>query len=171
MIIAHDKEIYDISFGQDEFTFLTTGEDGSIRFVDSRQENELAIIFETKNEPITRINWNSIYPNFILTLIMDKNEINILDRRKSDSTYAILKVHTNVVNNAIWAPQSNTNLISVSDDKTALIWDIYCGSDEPEEFIMKYYAENEIENVAWGDYTQNWIGITHANNAEILRIQ
>ena len=172
MIIAHDKEVYDISLGQDECTFMSTGADGSVRLFDSRQANSSSIIFETRDEsPMTRLKWNLVNPNFILTVIVDKNEIYILDQRKLSSPYAILKVHTNVVNNAIWAPQSNTNLISVSDDKSALLWDIYCDSDQPEEYIMKYNAENEIENVAWGDITQNWIGITDGNQAEILRIQ
>ena len=172
MIIAHDKEVYDISLGQDEFTFMSTGADGSVSLFDSRQANSSCIIFETRDEsPMTRLKWNLVNPNFILTVIVDKNEIYILDQRKLTSPYAILKVHTNVVNNAIWAPQSNTNLISVSDDKSALLWDIYCDSDQPEEYIMKYEAENEIENVAWGDITQNWVGIIDGNQAEILRIQ
>ena len=172
MIIAHDKEVYDISLGQDEFIFMSTGADGSVRLFDSRQANSSSIIFETRDEsPMTRLKWNLVNPNFILTVIVDKNEIYILDQRKLSAPYGILKVHTNVVNNAIWAPQSNSNLISVSDDKSALLWDIYCDSKKPEEFIMKYEAEFEIENVAWGDLTQNWIGIIDGNQAEILRIQ
>ena len=172
MIIAHDKEVYDISLGQDEFIFMSTGADGSVRLFDSRQANSSSIIFETRDEsPMTRLKWNLVNPNFILTVIVDKNEIYILDQRKLSAPYGILKVHTNVVNNAIWAPQSNSNLISVSDDKSALLWDIYCDSKKPEEFIMKYEAEYEIENVAWGDVTQNWIGIIDGNQAEILRIQ
>jgi WD repeat-containing protein 68 len=172
MIIAHDKEVYDISLGQDEFTFMSTGADGSIRLFDSRSANTSSIIFETIDKsPLTRLKWNKYNPNFILTVILDKNEIYILDQRKLSSPYAILKVHTNVVNNAIWAPQSCSNLISVSDDKSALLWDIYCDSDQPEEYIMKYNAESEIENIAWGDITQNWVGIIDGNQAEILRIQ
>ena len=172
MIIAHDKEVYDISLGPDEFTFMSTGADGSVRLFDSRSANTSSIIFETIDKsPLTRLKWNTYNPNFILTVILDKNEIYILDQRKLSSPYAILKVHTNVVNNAIWAPQSCTNLISVSDDKNALLWDIYCDSDQPEEYIMKYNAESEIENVAWGDVTQNWVGIIDGNQAEILRIQ
>ena len=172
MAIAHDKEVYDISLGPNEFTFISTGADGSVRLFDSRTASSSSIIFETVDDtPMTRLKWNLINPNFILAVIMDKNEIYILDQRKMTPTYAILKVHTNVVNNAIWAPQSNTNLISVSDDKTALIWDIYCDSEKPEEYIMKYEAENEIENVAWGDITKNWIGLIHGNQAEMLRVQ
>ena len=172
MIIAHDKEVYDISLGPDEFIFMSTGADGSVRLFDSRQANSSSIIFETRDESaMTRLKWNLVNPNFILTVIVDKNEIYILDQRKLNAPYGILKVHTNVVNSAIWAPQSNSNLISVSDDKSALLWDIYCDSEKPEEYIMKYEAENEIENVAWGEITQNWIGIIDGNQAEILRIQ
>ena len=172
MIIAHDKEVYDISLGPDEFIFMSTGADGSVRLFDSRQANSSSIIFETRDESaMTRLKWNLVNPNFILTVIVDKNEIYILDQRKLNAPYGILKVHTNVVNNAIWAPQSNSNLISVSDDKSALLWDIYFDSEKPEEYIMKYEAENEIENVAWGEITQNWIGIIDGNQAEILRIQ
>jgi WD repeat-containing protein 68 len=80
MIIAHDKEIYDISLGQDEFTFMSTGADGSIRLFDSRSANTSIIIFETIDKtPLTRLKWNSSNPNFILTVILDKNEIYILD--------------------------------------------------------------------------------------------
>ena len=172
MIIAHDKAVYDISLGPDEFIFMSTGADGSVRLFDSRQANSSSIIFETRNESaMTRLKWNLVNPNFILTVIVDKNEIYILDQRKLSAPYGILKVHTNVVNNAIWAPQSNSNLISVSDDKTALLWDIYSDSEKAEEYIMKYEAEKEIENVAWGDVTQNWVGIIDGNQAEILKIQ
>jgi WD repeat-containing protein 68 len=172
MIIAHDKEVFDISLGPDEFTFMSTGADGSVRLFDSRSANSSSIIFETRDKsPMIRLKWNLVNPNFILTVIVDKNEIYILDQRKLTSPYAILKVHTNVVNNAIWAPESNTNLISVSDDKSALLWDIYCDSEQPEEYIMKYEAQSEIENVSWGNITQNWVGIIDGNQAEILRIQ
>ena len=172
MIIAHDKEVYDISLVPDEFIFMSTGADVSIRLFDSRQANSSSIIFETRDESaMTRLKWNLVNPNFILTVIVDKNEIYILDQRKLNAPYGILKVHTNVVNNAIWAPQSNSNLISVFDDKSSLLWDIYCDSEKPEEYIMKYETENEIENVAWGEVTQNWIGIIDGNQAEILRIQ
>ena len=172
MIIAHDKAVYDISLGPDEFIFMSTGADGSVRLFDSRQANLSSIIFETRDESaMTRLKWNLVNPNFILTVIVDKNEIYILDQRKLSAPYGILKVHTNVVNNAIWAPQSNSNLISVSDDKSALLWDIYSDSEKAEEYLMKYEAENEIENVAWGDVTQNWVGIIDGNQAEILRIQ
>ena len=47
-----------------------------------------------------------------------RNKVYVIVQRKLGLPYAILKVHTNVVNNAIWAPQSNTNLINVSDDKS-----------------------------------------------------
>jgi WD40 repeat protein len=50
MIIAHDKEVYDISLGQDEFIFMSTGADGSVRLFDSRTANSVNILFETKKK-------------------------------------------------------------------------------------------------------------------------
>ena len=78
MIIAHDKEVYDISLGPDEFIFMSIGADGSVRLFDSRQANSSSIIFETRDESaMTRLKWNLVNPNFILTVIVDKNEIYI----------------------------------------------------------------------------------------------
>ena len=52
--------MYDISLGQDEFTFMSTGADGSIRLFDSRSANTSSIIFETIDKtPLTRLKWNS----------------------------------------------------------------------------------------------------------------
>lgn len=172
IFIAHDKEVYDISLGPDEFTFMTTGADGSLRLFDTRQTDSCNILFETPDQtPMTLINWNLINPNFIIAGVLDKNEIYIIDQRNNNTPYAILKDHTNVVNNAIWAPKSSTNLCSVSDDKTALIWDIHTETSKQEESIMSYTAQGEIENVFWGDYSQEWIGITYGNSSEILRIK
>lgn len=172
IILAHDQEVYDISLGPDEYTFISTGKDGSIRLFDSRKPDDLSILIDIGNDsPLTRLDWNLINPYYILAVGMDKNLAYVFDVRVENNIYAKLKIHKNVVNNAIWAPQSNTNIITVSDDKSALLWDIHSGSTQAEECILRYEAENEIENVAWAEATQNWVGIIHANQAEVLRIQ
>jgi WD repeat-containing protein 68 len=90
MAIAHDKEVYDISLGPDEFSFMSTGADSSVRFFDSRDANSSCIIFETRDEsPISRIKWNLVNPNFLIVVIVDKNAIYILDQRKITQTYAV----------------------------------------------------------------------------------
>ena len=110
--IAHDKEVFDISLGPDEFTFMTTGADGCVRLFDTRTQDTFRIIFETSDgTPMTTIDWNLHNTNLILVPVLDKNEIYILDQRNSFSPFSILKDHTNVVNNARWAPNSYTNLV------------------------------------------------------------
>ena len=76
MAISHDKEVYDISLGPDEFFFMSNGADGSVRLFDSSTINSSNIIFETRDEsPMTRVKWNLVNPNFLLTVIVDKNEV------------------------------------------------------------------------------------------------
>ena len=170
--IAHDKEVYDISLGPDEFTFMTTGADGSVRLFDTRVQEKFMIIFEASDgSPMTMLDWNLVNTNLILACVLDKNEIFILDQRNSSAPFSILKDHTNVVNNAMWAPKSCVNLISVGDDKNAFIWEISTETIKPEEVILEYRANREIENVAWGDTTDDWLGIVYGNSVEMLKIK
>ena len=170
--IAHDKEVFDISLGPDEFTFMTTGADGCVRLFDTRTQDTFRIIFETSDgTPMTTIDWNLHNTNLILVPVLDKNEIYILDQRNSFSPFSILKDHTNVVNNARWAPNSYTNLVSVGDDKKAFIWEISTETIKPEEVILEYEAEKEIENVDWGEVTEDWVGIVYGNSVECLKIK
>ena len=58
-LIAHDKEVFDIQFGNDENTFISGGVDGSLRLFDLRALNHSTIIYENKeNTPINKLAWN-----------------------------------------------------------------------------------------------------------------
>jgi DDB1- and CUL4-associated factor 7 len=172
LLIAHDKEVYDMSFGKDENVFLTTGADGSIRMFDTRSLDTCSILFESQdNSPITRIAWNYNDPNFVAALLLDKNFIYIIDQRMTNTPYAFLTYHTNVVNALSWAPHSNAYITSVGDDKNAFIWDIQMISNRTEEPVMSYNSEFEIDNVSWSDSHDEWIGITGSNILQMLKIK
>ncbi len=172
LLIAHDKEVYDICFGKDENVFLTTGADGSVRLFDTRALDSSFVLFESlDNSPITRISWNLNDENFVAALGLDKNIIYIIDKRNSNSPYAFLNYHTNVVNAITWAPHSNANICSVGDDKSALIWDIQLISNKSEDPIMSYSANFEIENVSWSESNDEWIGINGANTLQLLKVK
>lgn len=49
-LIAHDREVFDIAFSQDEFTFATTGADGSIRHFDLRELEHSTILYESSQQ-------------------------------------------------------------------------------------------------------------------------
>lgn len=172
LLIAHDKEVYDMCFGRDENTFLTTGADGSVRLFDIRALDTCSILFESQdNSPITRIAWNLNNPNFVAALGMDKNIIYIIDQRIANSPYAFLTYHTNVVNSVSWAPNSNAYICSAGDDKNALIWDIQLIANRTEDPIMCYNAEFEIDNISWSESNDEWIGITGSNNLQLLKVK
>jgi WD repeat-containing protein 68 len=172
LLIAHDKEVYDMAFGRDENVFLTTGADGSIRMFDTRALESCSILFESQdNSPITRISWNYNDPNFVAALLLDKNFIYIIDQRMTNSPYAFLTYHTNIVNALSWAPHSNAYVTSVGDDKNAFIWDIQMISNRTEEPVMSYNSDFEIDNVNWSESHDEWIGITGSNILQLLKIK
>ena len=172
LIITLDKEVYDISMGPDEYTFMVTGADGSVRMIDTRTTDASNIIFETGDKkPLICLDWNKVNTNFVIAVGLDKKNIYILDKRNPDSIYSILKEHSGVVNKAVWCPGSSSVLCSVGEDKNAFMWNINQDSHLPEKPILGYTANGEIENVSWGYYMDEWVGITYGNTAEILKIK
>lgn len=106
-LIAHDKEVYDIAFATNVFTFATAGADGSIRLFDVRNLEHSTILYDNQNQiPFVRLTWNRMDPNFIATVMMDNNKVTILDIRYPSSIYQELCGHSNYVNSLSWAPTS-----------------------------------------------------------------
>jgi WD repeat-containing protein 68 len=172
LLIAHDKEVYDISFGADDNTFITTGADGSVRLFDIRALDNCSVLFESQDlSPFTRVSWNFNNSNFVAALGLDKNIIYIIDQRMTNSPYALLNYHSNVVNALSWAPHSNAYICSVGDDKNSLIWDIQLVSNRTEDPLMSFVADYEIDNVSWSESHDEWIGITGGQNLQLLKIK
>jgi len=169
-IIAHDKDVYDISFSKKfENYFVTTGADGSIRGFDLRNLAESDVLFESQElTPLTRIAWNLQNEYFLSALCLEKNYFFIIDIRKKDEAYATLNTHTNVINAMAWSPKSNAHLCTVGDDKSAYIWDITeKNEDDPK---MSYNSNNELNNVAWSESNSEWIGIVGSNQLQLLKV-
>lgn len=170
-LIAHDGEVYDISFGNNENTFISTGADGSIRHFDLRNLDSCSVLFESQDQaPITRIAWNMIDNNYIAASLQDKSLIYIIDIRVSSTPLAELGYHTNLVNGIAWAPNSNSHICSVGDDKSVLIWDIQMITNRRSEPILCYKSENEIDNCAWSEPNDDWIAINSGNVMKILKV-
>lgn len=170
--ITQTKEVYDISLGPTEFLFMAAGEEGRINLLDTRSKTTCNIIFETGDrKAITILNWNFNDPNFLLAVGQDKSTIYIIDQRNSLAPYDVLKGHQGVVNNAIWQPGSSSYIVSVSDDKTALIWDIHNEDNSSAKAFMSYTSNGELENVAWSKATDDWIGVVYKNNIEMLKVK
>ena len=170
-LIAHDSEVFDINFGANENTFISTGADGSIRLFDLRALDTCSVIFESQDQtPITRVSWNNNDNNYIAAATQDKNFIFIIDVRVLNTPIAYLTYHTNLINAIAWAPSSYSHICSVSDDKTALIWDIQMIENRTEDPILSFKAESEINNCVWGDPYEDWIAINAGNVVKMLKV-
>jgi WD40 repeat protein len=129
-LIAHDKEVYDISFAAGVHLFASVGADGSIRLFDLRSLEHSTIVYESAETspgsvaPLIRLAWNKQDPNYLATLTMDSSKVVIIDIRVPSMPAAVLEGHTHCVNSLSWAPHSSCHICTAADDSQALIWDL-----------------------------------------------
>ena len=171
-LIAHDREVFDIAFSQDEHIFISTGADGSIRLFDLRSLDHSTIIYESKDQtPITKIAWNMQNSHFISALAWERENVYIIDSRRQMMSLVELKSHNGPVTGMAWAPQSNSHICSVGLDKNALIWNIQNQIENSNNGpYLSYSAPEEINNVAWCNLHTEWIGIVFNNHLQLLRV-
>ncbi|CAD6193636.1 unnamed protein product [Caenorhabditis auriculariae] len=142
-LIAHDKEVFDISFSRgNSQVFASVGADGSLRLFDLRRLEHSTII----------------------------NEVIILDLRLPCTPVARLKNHTAPVNGISWAPHSSSHICSGGDDFQALIWDVHEMPKPIDDPILAYEANGEVNQIHWSNSFPDWISICYGNKLEILRV-
>lgn len=171
-VIAHDKEVFDLSFSRGTDIFASVGADGSVRLFDLRSLEHSTIIYETQNlEPLLRLEWNKQDPNYLATFKVDSQHTIILDIRQPCTPVAILGGHAGCVNAVAWAPHSSCHICTAADDSQALIWDISGMSKRPvEDPILAYNAEGEVNNLVWSSSQPDWVSIAFADKLQILRV-
>ena len=170
-LIAHDKEVFDIQFGNDENTFISGGADGSVRLFDLRALNHSTIIYETKGStPINKLALNLKNPNLIAALSLDKKFIYIFDSRaNANVSMDELSLHKEAVTGIVWAPDNPSQLCSVSEDNSVIISNIYNDDQMSQNTNVSYTAPSPINNVDWCKTFPEWIGITFQKRVQLLR--
>lgn len=106
-LIAHDKEVYDISFSSGVDNFASAGADGSIRQFDMRVLEQSTIVYENKDQiPFVRVAWNRDNIYYIACIAMNNNKVFIMDTRYPITPIMELNGHNDFVNSIAWAPNS-----------------------------------------------------------------
>ncbi|XP_061564078.1 DDB1- and CUL4-associated factor 7-like [Cololabis saira] len=86
-VIAHDKEVYDISFsraGGGRAMFTLVGPDGSFGMFDLRHLEHSTIINEDPQQhPLLPLCWNKQDPNYLATMAMDSLERFVFNQGKN----------------------------------------------------------------------------------------
>lgn len=168
-LIAHDKEVFDIRFGNEENIFISGGADGSVRLFDLRALNHSTIIYETKGGmPITKLAWNLQNPHLIAALSLEQNIIYIFDSRaNANVSLDELSFHKKPVTGIVWAPDNHYQLCSISEDNNVIISNVHCEFEQNNN--VSYLAPSSINNVDWCRNFSEWIGITFKNKVQLLR--
>lgn len=169
LVITHDKEVFDISFGPEGNNFVTVGADCTARLFDTRNLTESSIIYD-HDEPLVRIAWNKSQTSHILAMTsLTSKEIILFDIRHPLVPVSKLNFHKSFVNNVVWSPESPFLLCSISEDKHAYLWNVEKLDKENCLPVLEYSSETELNNVTWCS-SQDWIGITKENSFIMLRI-
>ncbi|KAM1127038.1 hypothetical protein ACFX13_042950 [Malus domestica] len=170
-LIAHDKEVYDIAWGEAR-VFASVSADGSVRIFDLRDKEHSTIIYESPqpDTPLLRLAWNKQDLRSMATILMDSNKVVILDIRSPTMPVAELERHRGSVNAIAWAPQSCRHICSAGDDTRALIWDLptVAGPNGIDPMSM-YSAGAEINQLQWSAAQPDWISIAFSNKMQLLK--
>ncbi|XP_065871574.1 protein TRANSPARENT TESTA GLABRA 1 [Euphorbia lathyris] len=171
-LIAHDKEVYDIAWGEAR-VFASVSADGSVRIFDLRDKEHSTIIYESPqpDTPLLRLAWNKQDLRYMATILMDSNKVVILDIRSPTMPVAELERHRASVNAIAWAPQSCRHICSAGDDSQALIWDLpTVASPNGIDPMSMYSAASEINQLQWSAAYPDWIAIAFANKLQLLKV-
>ncbi|EYU45319.1 hypothetical protein MIMGU_mgv1a0215352mg, partial [Erythranthe guttata] len=171
-LIAHDKEVYDIAWGE-AGVFASVSADGSVRIFDLRDKEHSTIIYESPmpDTPLLRLAWNKQDLRYMATILMDSNKIVILDIRSPTMPVAELERHSASVNAIGWAPQSCRHICSAGDDGQALLWELptVAGPNGIDPMLV-YSAGSEINQLQWSPAQPDWIAIAFGNKMQMLKV-
>ncbi|OVA04682.1 WD40 repeat [Macleaya cordata] len=171
-LIAHDKEVYDIAWGE-AGVFASVSADGSVRIFDLRDKEHSTIIYESPqpDTPLLRLAWNKQDLRYMATTLMDSNKVVILDIRSPTVPVAELDRHVASVNAIAWAPQSCRHICSAGDDSQALIWELpTVAGPTGIDPILAYSAGSEINQLQWSALQPDWIAIAFASKLQLLKV-
>jgi len=179
LIVAHDHEVYDVSFsrsGSGRDMFASAGGDGSIRLFDLRRLNTSTILYEvdrsfsSDGNALVRVACNKLDSNFVSAFATNSKDVLILDVRKPGRQVAILSSHTAEVNCMSWAPHSAHYICTASDDQQALIWKLSTLPSPVDEPLLAYRANGKINTISWSTSHPDWIAIGYNDCLELLRV-
>ncbi|KAH8063228.1 hypothetical protein JL722_2391 [Aureococcus anophagefferens] len=171
LLIAHDKEVYDIAFARGKDIFASVGADGSVRLFDLRTLEHSTIIYETSSlRPLLRLAWNKQDPNYLAAILADDPRTVILDVRVPSIPVAELGAHQACVNSIAWAPHSSCHLCTCSDDNQALIWDLTAMPKPIDDPILAYTADAEVNQLQWSTAHHEWVAIAYNTTMQMLHV-
>lgn len=175
-LIAHDNEVYDVTFLSGSVDIFTSvGADGSVRVFDLRSLDHSTIIYEpSKPVPLLRVAANPHDRNTLATIAAGSNKVYVLDIRAPSTPVATLDAHQKTVNSIAWAPVGTGgrslrhSLASAGDDCQVLLWDLAHG-DGNNPLACAYTDSAEVNNLSWSSQG-DWMGVVSGRGIQGVRV-
>lgn len=167
-LIAHDKEVFDVSFIPNGTTnqFVSVSADGSARLFDVRSLNNSTIIYESEpNVPLLRVAPSPMDSNLVCAIGQDLNKVALLDLRATRNPVSILEGHQAPVNCIKWIPDSRNLLTTGGDDCQILTWNVQEGS-----IVGCYNDSSQVNNVLSSPDGQ-WLGSISGKSVQAISTQ
>lgn len=163
-LIAHDKEVYDVSFMNNDNVFVTCGADSSLRLFDIRDLDNLSILFEAnETSALTRLSINPYNDTYILAVPADKPYFYLIDCRDTTCPAEIIQKHISIINSVKWSSEIENHFLSSSDDKNLFIWDLSKIHTKESKYQFTD-GKNPINNADWKQ------GLVAINCYDTLRV-
>eukprot|EP00768_Dysnectes_brevis_P005049 gnl/Dysnectes_brevis/3641_a4645_772.p1 GENE.gnl/Dysnectes_brevis/3641_a4645_772~~gnl/Dysnectes_brevis/3641_a4645_772.p1 ORF type:complete len:340 (-),score=87.20 gnl/Dysnectes_brevis/3641_a4645_772:53-1072(-) len=174
-LVAQEGCVTDISFSPtDPSSFVTCGQDGSVRLFDRRSLEYSSVVYEgAAGNPPLRVMYNKENANYISCSFAHSSDVAVLDLRMGSAPIATISGHVDGVNGISWAPHSSCHLASVGEDGKTFIWELGSFSTpgkSVEQPLLVYDAKEKTNAVDWSFRTVDWLSIAHGRTLELLHI-
>jgi DDB1- and CUL4-associated factor 7 len=167
-ILAHSNEVNDIAFSHDPNIFVSASTDASVRKFDLRSLEQCSIIYDNpRNNPVVRVCWNKIDPNYLAILCMDSATVTFLDIRNQMFQLPDAKNHQSGINCMCWSP-SSYGICTGGDDSMVFIRDFAKNSAGQKDVPLSYAAQEKVLNLSWS--AGNEIGMVLPNSVHYIKL-
>ena len=156
-LIAHEKSVLDVAYGNSMHQFVSVSEDGSLRLFDTRDLDHSTILYED-SAPLLRVTWSA--PNLIATMAADSSDIMLFDTRKSGFLVGVVRLGPACPNAMAWS-NSGTLAVGLSDGSIAVsgsLPEILSSQSsgqaqklKPDKVIPPLVTGGVLTNIAWSD--------------------
>ncbi|KAH9123307.1 hypothetical protein AeMF1_005644 [Aphanomyces euteiches] len=149
-IVAHDAEVYDMTFSNCTNIFASVGGDGTLRIFDLRNLKSCSIIYESADVcPLIRLTWNKLDQNYIAAMMSEGPSVLVFDVRKMGTPateYSQQTTQPGNINAIAWSSTIPHHICAAGETTGAFTFDVQRQDRTP---VWSYNGCGNINHLEW----------------------